>query len=406
MERQTLQCGPTPHLHINTVSGNLQVAGWDRNELTLKSDGSQLNVTETGNEFTIVGDSDIILYAPHQAALSIDPVLGDVDLRGISGQISVTSVSGDLEGRSLGNIEIQQVAGDVNLRHIQGDCRLLSVGGDASLAHITGQVSVDGVAADIALRQAQGDVRASAGSDVIMYIIPRPEGRYTISAGSDILLRLPTDANAALDLNAREVRVDTRSFQKASSADENIEFGPRQVMLGEGSAKITLNAGANITVTSRAEEWARAAPESRGEGDFFGVPPIPPIPPIPPVPPIPPMPHIPANLNERIARKMEHANRKIEEANRRIAEQTARRAEAAARRAEQKARAAEGRGRMAFVIGGGRKHVDIGFQNGQPAAPRSEPITDEERLTILKMLQEKKISLPEAEKLLAALEGK
>jgi hypothetical protein len=35
-----------------------------------------------------------------------------------------------------------------------------------------------------------------------------------------------------------------------------------------------------------------------------------------------------------------------------------------------------------------------------------EPVSEAERLQILKMLQEKKITLEEAEKLLAALEGK
>jgi len=40
------------------------------------------------------------------------------------------------------------------------------------------------------------------------------------------------------------------------------------------------------------------------------------------------------------------------------------------------------------------------------AAERGEPVSDTERLSILKMLQEKKITTDEAEKLLAALEGK
>jgi hypothetical protein len=38
--------------------------------------------------------------------------------------------------------------------------------------------------------------------------------------------------------------------------------------------------------------------------------------------------------------------------------------------------------------------------------PADQPISDEERLTNLRMLQEKKISLDDAEKLLSALEGK
>jgi hypothetical protein len=42
---------------------------------------------------------------------------------------------------------------------------------------------------------------------------------------------------------------------------------------------------------------------------------------------------------------------------------------------------------------------------GSPAEA-GQPVSDEERLAILRMLREKKITLEEAEKLLGALEGK
>jgi hypothetical protein len=45
-------------------------------------------------------------------------------------------------------------------------------------------------------------------------------------------------------------------------------------------------------------------------------------------------------------------------------------------------------------------------RQASPPRPPSEPVSDEERLSILRMLQEKKITREEAEKLLAALEGK
>ena len=41
-----------------------------------------------------------------------------------------------------------------------------------------------------------------------------------------------------------------------------------------------------------------------------------------------------------------------------------------------------------------------------PPPPPSDPVTDEERMSILRMVEQKKISIAEAEKLLAALEGK
>jgi hypothetical protein len=75
------------------------------------------------------------------------------------------------------------------------------------------------------------------------------------------------------------------------------------------------------------------------------------------------------------------------------------------RRAEMKARAAEVRGRRGahFNVNVGRWNWDLTPQ-GSPE--KGEAVTDDERLVILRMLQEKKISLEEAEKLLAALEGK
>jgi hypothetical protein len=44
-------------------------------------------------------------------------------------------------------------------------------------------------------------------------------------------------------------------------------------------------------------------------------------------------------------------------------------------------------------------------RSAEPSAPAPEPVQEEERLLILKMLQEKKISMEEAESLLSALEG-
>jgi len=74
------------------------------------------------------------------------------------------------------------------------------------------------------------------------------------------------------------------------------------------------------------------------------------------------------------------------------------------RRAEAKARAAEVRARR------GQANVKIGRWNWDitPHGPveAAAPVSDDERLTVLKMLQQKKISIEEAEKLLAALEGK
>jgi hypothetical protein len=79
----------------------------------------------------------------------------------------------------------------------------------------------------------------------------------------------------------------------------------------------------------------------------------------------------------------------------RTQERLARKMEAASRRAEQRGRVPPGRARA------------YPWPPQPPNPPEArEPVSDEERLMILRMLEQKKISLEEAENLLAALEGK
>jgi hypothetical protein len=99
-----------------------------------------------------------------------------------------------------------------------------------------------------------------------------------------------------------------------------------------------------------------------------------------------------SGFGERISRRVEQA-----------AERAQRKIEAANRRIEQKVHAAERRGRAKVALGIGRWNWDLS-PKGVPVPPKA-PVSDEERLAILKMLQEKKISAEDAEKLLAALEG-
>ncbi len=78
------------------------------------------------------------------------------------------------------------------------------------------------------------------------------------------------------------------------------------------------------------------------------------------------------------------------------AQRAQRQADRAVRRADQKVRQAERHARR----------WNVNWSAGtNSATPAPEPVSDDERLSILKMLQDKKITAEEAEKLLAALEG-
>jgi hypothetical protein len=95
-------------------------------------------------------------------------------------------------------------------------------------------------------------------------------------------------------------------------------------------------------------------------------------------------------------------------------ERATRRAQEAAHRAEQRVQAAMNRmeqTRWGALHNHARSRVNIQFgeKMGRPFEPPTsprDPVTDEERLMVLKMVQEKKITVEEAEKLLRSMEGR
>ena len=100
---------------------------------------------------------------------------------------------------------------------------------------------------------------------------------------------------------------------------------------------------------------------------------------------------------QRARERSERAAAQAQEKVRRAQEQIERKIESTRRREEQRNQSWGARfGRGAF-------HVNF---PPTPPVPPKEAVSNEERLVILRMLEQKKISLEDAEQLLAALEGK
>ena len=125
---------------------------------------------------------------------------------------------------------------------------------------------------------------------------------------------------------------------------------------------------------------------------------------------------------EQIASKARQAAERVERATRQKAEAAKRRVEAAQRKAEQHAEHAQRLAEAAHQRSQRRGPGAFGFGFGptpptpprppspsrpfSPAAPASEAVSEEERMVILRMLEQGKISVGQAETLLAALENK
>ena len=360
-----ISAGKTPKIRIGSIDGDLSVVGWDGEDVLIKTDEDELTLEQNGDEVSFSSTDDVSLRIPRDASLSIERIGGDMALRGVMGNVAIKEIDNDLSMRDVGSVTIDTISADFSLRGAKGNLAVKSVGGDVSVRDVEGNIALDSVADDLALRGARGNVKVNVGEDVVVYLEPKVDGVYSITAGDDILLVLKPNANVTLSMNGDEIHVDWPGIENQEDVTERV------LVLGDGSAKITLNAGGDIRVTNNAD----AGNSAEDFGNFAG------------------MNFDWSGFGERISRQVQQATARAA----RQAEEAARRVE---RHAERNARRWRGN------VKTGRWNWEMGPRGAPtPPSPPSEPVAEEERMAILKMLAEKKITAEQAEQLLNALEG-
>ena len=362
-----ISAGSSPKIIVEAIGGDISVVGWEGNEILIKADDEDVRLEQNGEEVKFSCNDDVSLRVPKASTLSFLSIAGDAAVRGVSGGIEIREINGDLSMREVGPVSIDSIQADFSLKGGRGDLFIKSAKGDVSLRDVDGNVNIESVADDLALRGAHGNIKVNVGEDVVVYLEPREDGQYLVTAGDDILLVLPPNANATVTMQGDAIDVAW------PEVEQNPEATERVVVLGNGSAKITLSAGGDVRLTNQ----TNAAESVEEFGNFAG------------------LNFDWSGFGERISRQVEQ-----------VTARAAKRAEEAARRAERHAERQARRWKGNVKVG--RWNWDLnpsGSGLPKPPSPPSEPVADEERMAILKMLQEKKITSEQAEQLLQALEG-
>jgi hypothetical protein len=365
---KTVSAGRTPKIIIDNIGGDLSLVGWEGDDILLKGDDDEMRVKVHGEEVIISCEDDLSLRVPKAASVFIKNISGDASIRGLMGDIELKNIEGDLSIRDVNSVAIDTIQSDFSLRGAKGNLSVKSAHSDVSIREVDGNVSLESIADDLALRDVRGNISANVAEDVVFYLNPQAGKAYAVTAGDDILLVMPPKANATLTLNADEIDVEWKGVPNEEDATSRV------ITLGDGSAAVNLSAGGDIRVTYQSD----AGDTAEDFGNFAGI----------------GMDW--SGFGERISRQVEQATRRATKQ----ANEAVRRAADASRRFEE---GVERRAKAKLNVGVGRWNWDLS-PKGVPMPPKSQA-SDEERMAILKMLQDKKITAEEAEQLLASLEG-
>jgi hypothetical protein len=287
--------------------------------------------------------------------------------------VVIGKVGGDLKLEKFGGASIESVGGDCVIKQAEGAIEITRIGdslhGDGVIALLAGSVG-----GDVRLVNVTGKIEVTAGDEVTIRssLTDLPEIR--VNAGSDIHLIVPKDAKGLLDLHSGSEDIKIH----AGGQDAELEDSDAELPMGEGGALISLTAGDSIIVNDEVDSDWDFEDESDDLEDHwrnFGI-----------------------EIEKRVKESLKQAADTMERASHHI-EYTGKNVQ---RKVEQTLRNLDEKGIIT-----GRPRKVVGFTIGEPGvapAPLKAGPSDEERMLVLRMLQEKKISVEEAEKLLNALD--
>ncbi len=371
METRTFETGTAPKIKLENIGGGLRVRGRAGESVEIQSSpGGNLTADAKDGELTIGCDVDCLIFVPLEASVDGQIIGGDASFRGFSGDVSVRTVGGSLNLRSVGAATAENVGGSVTARKLSGALSVDRAGGGAVIDQVQGDVRMPNMGGDVRLSRVEGLVQVTAGGDAKLSLSPQGDAKSAVNAGGDMNCYIAESASVHITLVAGG---DLRLAVPVDATD--IPDGC-EIQLGDSEAELKLTCGGDLLLRTGADVEEVVAVDL-GEA-----------------------------IAARVGAEIEAHMYDIEEGltglgdrlqmfdSDRIGSKIRVSIEKAQRKAAKAQRKAARHRRTATTI----KAIDIGSPSGNGAS-------EKERLMILRMLEEGKINVEEAESLLGALDS-
>jgi DUF4097 and DUF4098 domain-containing protein YvlB len=219
---KTVAAQPHGVVDISNVAGEIQVTGWDRQEVSVHGElGEQVervDVSVEGGRTLIKvvlpnhtnghGEAELRIQVPRESEVDVSAVSADIKVSGVQGVERLNSVSGDITGE-LGNAdaEVKTVSGEIRLKghgspahlrvnSVSGDVRVEHGAGDFEGSTVSGSLGVTlDSAHSLRARTTSGDMRLEAK-------LARGANVEATSVSGDVSLRGPAEDGYSYEVSS------------------------------------------------------------------------------------------------------------------------------------------------------------------------------------------------------------
>lgn len=193
--RKTFEVSPGGTLRISGIRGDVRVDAWAKNQVHIHEikkmdvlteaearavlERSRMSYAQEGNVVTVAGEnfrresliSDFRIQVPKSFNLDVTTRGGDLNVRGVGGEIRLNTAGGDMTlSRVGGPIDVSTSGGDVSISDSKRSVNVRTAGGDIDLRNVGGRISARTSGGDVTLKGSADRVELeTAGGDIVVY---------------------------------------------------------------------------------------------------------------------------------------------------------------------------------------------------------------------------------------------
>lgn len=187
-------------------------------------------------------------------------IFGSAGLKNVE-RADLQNVRGSLVAKSVGQLHGSRIGGNVVAKDVEGSLNIDEVGGNATLKNIGAEVQLGQVAGNMAGKNLVGGAKVpKIGGNLILGGEIGQGRSYQFSARGNAKLGLPDEASAHLTLTARG-----KFIISAALTEEGREGRTLTGTVGDGGAEIVVEAGGNIVLGGKDGVQIEMGAELAGE---------------------------------------------------------------------------------------------------------------------------------------------
>ena len=248
METRTFETGAAPKIKLENIGGGLRVRGREGESVDIQSGaGGNLKVDSKNGELIIGCDVDCLISVPLEASVDGKVIGGNASFRAFSGPVTVKTVGGNLSLRNVGPATVEKVGGGVKARKLSGALSVDRVGGDSIIDQVQGDVRMPSMGGDVRLSRVEGLVQITAGGDAKLSLSPKGDAKSSVTVGGDMNCYIAESASVHITL------VAGGDLQLAVPVDVTDIPGGCEIQLGDSEAELKLTCGGDLSLRAGAD---------------------------------------------------------------------------------------------------------------------------------------------------------